>query len=509
MPDISTSGPWSTCTPTFASRTQTWKKAYIALGANVGDKVGNLERACDMLRSHPLVRLLRTSLLYPTAPMYVADQEMFYNAACEIETALDPFDLLDFLQEIEHNLGRVKKIEKGPRSIDLDILLYEGVIIDSQRLTIPHKLMHEREFVLRPLADMCPDQVIPTPHSCRAVRCFLSDLQPSNPPMTPIVPFAPTINLRPLEHDRDTKVMSILNVTPDSFSDGGFHYTTNLADSFPIEPLDRPYLRHLHSTISTHMRCGASIIDIGGQSTRPNAPSITAEEEFARIRPSLALAAALRPPAISIDTYRASVFRAATQLVPHTPLILNDISAGLFDPDILRVAAETHSTVILMHTRGTPDTMYKRPHIDYPEGLVRTIARELRARVAAAEAAGIPRWRIVLDPGIGFAKTAKQNLELLRDFAQLRDAEGLRGLPWLVGSSRKGFIGKLLGRSDEALRGAKGSRSVAEREWGTAATVAAAVQGGADIVRVHDVREMRDVVAVADGIWRNGLGDPE
>ena len=142
-----------------------------------------------------------------------------------------------------------------------------------------------------------------------------------------------------------------------------------------------------------------------------------------------------------------------------------------------------------MHMRGTPDTMTKLT--DYPDGIIEGVGNELLARVWEAERAGIRRWRIMLDPGIGFAKTQAQNIELLRRLGELRDFEGLRGFPWVVGASRKGFIGKVTG-----------VEQASERKWGTAATVAAAVQGGADVVRVHDVQEMGQVVKMADAIWR-------
>lgn len=144
-----------------------------------------------------------------------------------------------------------------------------------------------------------------------------------------------------------------------------------------------------------------------------------------------------------------------------------------------------------MHMRGNPATMNKLTKYN-PEGLIPTIAQELLQRVAAAEEAGIRRWRIILDPGIGFAKTGAQNIEILRRIDELRDWPGLRGLPWLLGSSRKNFVGKITGVKEPK-----------DRVWGTAATVAAAVQGGADIVRVHDVPEMSQVVKMADAIWRN------
>jgi 2-amino-4-hydroxy-6-hydroxymethyldihydropteridine diphosphokinase/dihydropteroate synthase len=291
--------------------------------------------------------------------------------------------------------------------------------------------------------------------------------------------------------------MSILNLTPDSFSDGGDNFATNLSA--------------LENTITSHIAAGATILDIGGQSSRPGAESITAEEEISRILPAVKLLAELNSKVIdapsggvnkaeglanglpvlatiSVDTYRASVAKAAIKAGAH---IVNDISAGTLDPDMLSTVAELGCTYILMHMRGTPSTMTQKEFTTYDGDLIQAIGAELLSRVQVAEAAGIRRWRIILDPGIGFAKTAEQNLEILRRFAELRDIEGLRGMPWLVGVSRKGFIGKI-----------SGVTAAKERSWGTAAAVTASVQGGADIVRIHDVQEMVKVVKVADAIWR-------
>lgn len=270
--------------------------------------------------------------------------------------------------------------------------------------------------------------------------------------------------------------MAVLNLTPDSFSDGGLH---SLAPS------------SLTTTLRTFINSGATIIDIGGQSTRPHAPQVSPSEELSRILPAVNHIRSLpdptfAPTAISIDTYRASV---ASATIAAGADIVNDVSAGTLDPDLLPTVANLGCTVVLMHMRGTPDTMTTLT--SYPDGLIPTIGRELAARVRAAEEAGIRRWRIILDPGIGFAKTQTQNLELLRRLDELRGYEGLRGLPWLVGTSRKGFIGKITG-----------VKEASERGWGTAAAVTAAVRGGADVVRVHDVKEMSQVVKMADAIWR-------
>jgi 2-amino-4-hydroxy-6-hydroxymethyldihydropteridine diphosphokinase/dihydropteroate synthase len=284
--------------------------------------------------------------------------------------------------------------------------------------------------------------------------------------------------------------MAILNMTPDSFSDGGQNLTpattTTTTNNNPTA---------LATTLTSFLSAGATMIDIGGQSTSPGTPEVPLAEELARVLPAVRLirsqlsAPPANPVLISVDTYRAKVAEAA---VAAGADIVNDVSGGSMDPDMLPTVARLGATICLMHMRGTPATM--NGLAEYPEsegGLIAGIARELVARVRAAEEAGVRRWRIVLDPGLGFAKVGRQNVDVLRGLDELRGWPGLEGLPWLVGSSRKSFIGQVTG-----------VKMPKERIWGTAATVAAAVQGGADVVRVHDVREMAQVVAMADAIWR-------
>lgn len=292
--------------------------------------------------------------------------------------------------------------------------------------------------------------------------------------------------------------MAILNMTPDSFSDGGSHNSappTTLAD-----------------TIRAYIASGATMIDVGGQSTAPNRPEVSIDEELGRVLPAIELIRSLpeaRDVLVSVDTYRASVAEAA---VAAGADIINDVSAGAMDPDMLPTMAKLGKTVCLMHMRGTPATMSSLNSYGGPgtstsissesddvgrgkaatdDALISTVSEELLERVRAAEEAGVRRWRIILDPGLGFAKVGAQNLTVLRHLRDLREWPGLQGLPWLVGSSRKSFIGKITGVTRPA-----------ERIWGTAATVAAAVEGGADVVRVHDVREMGQVVKMSDAIWR-------
>lgn len=269
--------------------------------------------------------------------------------------------------------------------------------------------------------------------------------------------------------------MSILNVTPDSFSDGG--------DNSPSDHAA------LQATVKTQIMNGATILDIGGQSTRPNAELISPSEELARVLPAVSAIRSLPEAsnaAISVDTFYSSVAEAAIKAGAH---IINDVSGGALDQKMLSTAARLGCTICLMHMRGTPKTMNKLTN--YPNGVIEGVAHELLETVKDAEDAGVRRWRIILDPGLGFAKTQAQNLELLRRLDELRNWDGLEAFPWLVGPSRKGFVGTITG-----VKEAK------DRTWGTAAAVTASVQGGADIVRVHDVGEMAKVVKMADAIWR-------
>ncbi|KAL8372089.1 hypothetical protein RB595_001742 [Gaeumannomyces hyphopodioides] len=458
------------------------RTAYVALGSNMGHRVAMIEQACREMDKRG-IRVRRTSSLWETEPMYVLDQAMFVNGVCEVETHLEPLALLDQLQDIENSMGRQKLIDKGPRNIDLDLLLFEGERVNHERLKIPHVGIAEREFVLRPLSELVPNQPINPDRPWKLAQDYLNELPPSVPPLTSLTTLSPDhAPLLASNPTRKTHVMAILNLTPDSFSDGGRHSPTDSSA--------------LTETIGSYMDAGATIIDVGGQSTAPGAPEVTLEEELGRVMPAVEAIRAMPPGPdgrrvlISVDTYRAAVAEAA---VAAGADIINDVSAGALDSDMLPTAARLGVTICLSHMRGTPATMASLSDYSGAGGVVPGVAAELLERVAAAEAAGVRRWRIVLDPGLGFAKeTAAQNLELLRGLADLRCWPGLEGLPWLVGPSRKRFVGHVTG-----------VREPAARTWGTAAAVAAAVQGGADIVRVHDVREMAQVVAMSDAIWRH------
>ncbi|KAI9800821.1 MAG: hypothetical protein M1825_003604 [Sarcosagium campestre] len=451
-------------------------RAFVALGSNLGNRIGLIEEACRRM-DEAGIKITRTSSLWETDPMYVEHQDAFVNGACQVETDLDPLKLLDELKRIEDNMGRMKTVDKGPRNIDLDILLYNQQVFDHPRLQIPHHSMLEREFVLRPLCQLITDERFPSSFSTKSIQDSLNDLPPSATPistLTPLSQYGPS--LKPLIANRPTHIMSVINVTPDSFSDGGLHSEQDLTSI---------------TSHATHaIRAGATIIDIGGQSSAPNAQSISAETETQRVVPAIRAIRATPEgtrSCISIDTYRASVAEAAIKAGAD---MINDVSGGTMDPAMLHTAAKLGVTICLTHMRGTPETMTKMT--TYPPGkLISTVGEELLSRVQAAEAAGVRRWRIMLDPGIGFAKDATQNLEILHRLSDFRQIPALHGFPWLVGASRKRFVGRVTGVTEPR-----------QRTWGTAATVAASVAGGADVVRVHDTAEMMQVAKMSDAIWR-------
>ncbi len=262
-----------------------------------------------------------------------------------------------------------------------------------------------------------------------------------------------------------TLVMGVLNVTPDSFSDGGKFFDTE---------------RAVEQALAME-RAGADLLDIGGESTRPGAASISAQEELARVLPVLqALRAWIKIP-VSVDTQKSEVAEAALDAGAQ---VINDIFGLKSDPRIAEVAARRRVPLILMHMRGEPRTMQIGP---FARDVIKDVMQGLRQSVVIARKAGVPKSQIILDPGIGFGKSFAQNYELLRRLPQLAKL----GYPLLVGTSRKGFLGATLARDGKPA-------PPQERIWGTAATVTASIMNGAHIVRVHDINEMVQVARVAD-----------
>jgi dihydropteroate synthase len=269
---------------------------------------------------------------------------------------------------------------------------------------------------------------------------------------------------------RRTLIMGILNITPDSFSDGGQFLTLDSA------------LAHAEQIISE----GADIVDVGGESTRPGGEPVSIDEEIKRVVPVIEALAGRSDIPISVDTTKSEVARAALDA---GAVIVNDISALRFDFYVADAAARSGAGLVLMHSRGTPATMHRLPPV---ADIMQEVTDSLRASVNMAERRGVKRESIVIDPGIGFGKSQEQNLELIAKLDQLIAA--FPDYPLLIGTSRKSFIGRIL--ADES-----GTPAAAEdRLHGTMATITAAILNGAHIVRVHDVKATAETIRVSESI---------
>ncbi len=261
-----------------------------------------------------------------------------------------------------------------------------------------------------------------------------------------------------------THVMGVLNVTPDSFSDGGCYFDVQRA------------VAHTQLMVEE----GATLVDIGGESSRPGALPVSVDEELARILPVIRAVVDRVDVLISVDTYKAEVARQALEAGAH---LVNDITALRGDVAMASVVARMEAGLILMHMKGTPRTMQHAPHYD---DVVSEVRASLQESVRTAEEQGISAERIIIDPGIGFGKTAEHNLELLKHLAAFQSLNK----PLLIGTSRKSFIGNVLGLP------------INERVEGTAATVCWAIAHGADIVRVHDVKANVRAALMTDALYR-------
>ncbi|KNC83522.1 hypothetical protein SARC_04226 [Sphaeroforma arctica JP610] len=481
----------------LSSLDSSWRLAYIAVGTNLGDRHNNLQQACLFLQDLSN-SIINTSFIYSTPAAYVTDQPAFYNIVVSLTTDLCPLDLLAALKRGEQELGRVPSERWGPRHIDLDILTYgvhpscgnveTGLVMRTEELSIPHVRMFEREFVLRPLCDLDPG--------------FLPDLEAIrdswDPDVTRIIPLP---NGRMLPYGNETRLMGILNATPDSFTDGG-----NLGDGTaealrlvgewvgdegcpPKTGIENGEFTYSHAKISRNK--WTAIVDVGGQSTRPGADVVGTEEEIKRVVPIIsAIRERYTDIVISVDTSIASVAEAA---IGAGADIINDVTAGRGDKAMLQLAARLQVPIVLMHSRGTSKTMNSQNDYSKETGLIDGVYRELCRTVQSASNAGVRKWNIILDPGVGFAKIGVQNVELMRALPQLFSGK-LEGYAVLVGPSRKRFLGTIAGHSKET--------DPTERDWGTAAAVTQCVNAKVDFVRVHNVSAMTDVVANANAFLR-------
>ncbi|QDZ22685.1 dihydropteroate synthase [Chloropicon primus] len=459
-------------------------EAVVAVGSNKGDRVGNIWRGLRALSMNDGVEVLQYGSLYETAPAYYEDQDDFLNSSVLLRTELEPVALLDALKGIEKESGRdlVGGIRYGPRTLDLDIVFYGGGEVDHERLRVPHPRWKERSFVLAPLADLEPGSA-PSSESCgsrlvearRAWEDLGGEALVGGGEIRRVTP----MGKRVVNFSGRSHIMGILNATPDSFSDGGLYEAREKS----VEQVRRM------------VSLGADIVDIGGQSTRPGADRVSSEEELGRILPVIEAVRRdeeLSDVLVSVDTFYP---RVAEEAVGAGADIVNDVTAGGFDESMYDAVGKLGTPYVMMHMRGDPKTMQSEEKTAYGD-LILEVAGELSAKVHAATRGGIMPWCIITDPGIGFAKTHSQNCEILGRTSELRRALSpgfARNAPMLVGPSRKGFLGTIVGKKDPR-----------ERDVATAAALVVASLGECNIFRVHNVAVAADALRVADALRAAG-----
>ena len=445
-------------------------RVYLGLGSNLGDRYGRLIEALDRLQAHVTVDAI--SSIYETEPWGYADQPHFLNAVCGGETDLTPQELLSAIKTIEVELGREPTFRYGPRAIDIDILLYGAARVEQEDFRIPHAQLHERDFVLAPLNEIAPRVVHPRLEKTIEALSVVLDLSQVRVFARRPLPVSPSW----WHWGRQTYVLGILNVTPDSFSGDGLLKK----DDWLAAVVERG---------QALLAAGAHMLDVGGESTRPGAEVVSVDDELERVVPAIrALSEAGLGP-ISIDTYKAAV---AYEALDAGAVLINDVWGLRRDPDMADLIAERGVPVILMHNRSQPQDAAFEARLggrytgSHYEDLIPDIQRELQECIELARVAGVPDWKIILDPGIGFGKTVPQNLELLDRAGEFKAL----GYPILIGPSRKSFIGYTLQLPPD------------QRVEGTAAAVAISIARGADLVRVHDVEVMARVAKMTDAIVR-------
>lgn len=407
---------------------------YLGLGSNLGDRRAQLTRALERLPAHG-VQVLRVSPVVESPAMLPDDapadwNQPFANLVAECATSATPASVLDGLKTIERELGRVDRGRWAPRPIDLDILLWGRETLATERLRVPHPGIAERAFVLTPLAALAPQLTFP-----------------GMGPRTV------------LEHARAGRHhlplwMGIVNLTPDSFSDGG----------------ELPTAESIAARVASLVDAGAELIDLGAESTRPGATPLSADEEWARLEAPLGqlldrYRGNLLRPRFSVDTYHPENARRALALGAD---LINDVS-GLTNPAMIELAATSGAEFVAMHNLGVPaDKARVLPADQDPTAAV---AHWLEERLGEWQHAGLDLGRVLFDPGVGFGKNALQSLRILRNVERLHAYD----LRLVVGHSRKSFMHHVT------------TASRAERDLFTVGASLRLCARGADILRVHDV----------------------
>ncbi len=441
----------------------------LGIGSNIGDRLAHLRKAIAAIAALPDVKLEQVS------PVYVSDALLpenapddwdmpYLNLAVRMTTLLAPLDLLKALKNIEWSIGRKPEVRHwGPRILDIDILAYGNEIIESDILTVPHANLQQRPFALWPLADIAPLWTFPLPGSNHGLTAAQM-VEGWGSRFTGEAPF----HTRQINHRVDTpRLMGILNVTPDSFSDGGKFTQVDQA------------LKHALQLIEA----GAEVLDIGAESTSPRAQPLTPEEEWRRLEPVLiAIAQAKKdfflPPTISIDTRHVQV---ASKSRAYGIDWINDVT-GLDNPAMRELVASGKEDCVVMHHHSIPERRDDvLPRTQDPALLTLAWAEK---RIAELEKSGIGRERIIFDPGIGFAKVAEQSLLVLKATAIFKQL----GTRILVGTSRKTFLTLFT------------ELSFAERDVETIATVLFLAKQPIDYIRIHNVDACARAIKVMQAI---------
>ena len=404
-------------------------KVLLGIGSNVGNRLSHLEGALGGLKK--LSQRIVISSLYETPALLTegAPKEWnrpYFNAVVEIETSLAPLELLQATQALELASGRIQSQKWAPRTLDIDLLFFEGCILDGSDLILPHPRVQERSFVLDPLAEIYPE--------------FKVQNETAK-------------NLAKKHPQHQARLMGILNLTPDSFSDGGrFKHENTLS-----QLLDR------------WDEIGISFIDLGAESTRPASDRISLEEEWRRLEPTLILLKkryqrSLLRPRISLDTFHPET---AERALDYGTAVINDVS-GLASQDMLKLLSRCSVDYILMHSLSIPPNHQNV----LPESMdpVQNVKKWFHEKLKLIDEAGISRNRLILDPGIGFGKTSLQSLTLLQRFKELQSFQ----LPLLAGHSRKKFLADW------------SPAEAGDRDLETLGVSFALLTQGVDILRVHD-----------------------